>query len=83
MSQRFHSRKAKVRGFVTPVEWDKDNKIARIAICTEAEDIFYVDDEVGIDCLRHALRAYVVVKGFYFVDDKGEKHLELRSIKLH
>lgn len=68
----------KIRGIITPANWDERGNVIGIAIATFDEDEYFIEKNRQEDGLYSYMREEVEVRGL-IKEMNGKKHIEIRD----
>ena len=75
---RAHNNTIKIRGIITPAEWDEKGNVIGLAISTFDEDEYLVEKNPQEEGLYSFIREEVEVSGVIKEMD-GKKHIEIKN----
>ena len=75
------TKEVKIRGVVTPVEWDDDGVI-RVSIATDDEEEYFFDDEDTEEEFLDIIQREVEVKGYVGVNEDGEHIIDVTRYRV-
>ena len=71
-----------LRGFVTAVAWDDNDKVTEVSICTEDGEEYVVDDNESGPALVEYVSAEVEVEGFVYFDENDDRYVTVYDFTL-
>ena len=70
-----------LKGIVIPIVWSADGTIVAVAVSTNSEDEYRVEDEGCGSELLHHIQSEVEVKGVVF-SERDEKRIKIKEYKI-
>lgn len=71
-----------LRGLILPVEWDERGTISSIAVSTNSEEEYLVDENPLADELLAFVRLRAKVRGFVREDENGKKIITVENYEV-
>ena len=71
-----------LRGLVLPVDWDERGNITSIAVSTNSEEEYLIDENPFADELLAFTRLRVKVRGFVREDENGKKIITVEKYEV-
>lgn len=72
-----------LEGIITAADWDDDNNVIAVLLCTPDEDEYLIEDNERGEELLDLVSQNVMVTGILEEDDYGDKIIDIKSYEIY